>query len=371
MARFGRGAQPSAGRWPATDEPHPDPDSAGQNAEPAADPAVDTAALGVARGAVRELAAAGDGQDSPRLKFLSRLTVNAADPDTGFKAVAAAARMQCLTPRLRPEADRKAAGEIARFLVWHATINGTVDAMRAFRRASVEEYLSRLEGQRRYNGERQLKYTLYRAGRALYPREYPAAKAAGGSRGKARSAYTRDEIEQLELLVPMLSERLGRRAQALIDLTYRAGARAADFRSLRGTAITTLSHQGHAIAVVNLPNRAGGVRKVPVVDRRASGRLLELAAGVGDRLVLTPHTDTPGRNTVNRVSEDLVRHGHPRIDPVALRNAWIIGLASAIPAALLMQLADLTQLQAVIDHRKRLPHYEIRSAITIMREAQQ
>jgi hypothetical protein len=113
----------------------------------------------------------------------------------------------------------------------------------------------------------------------------------------------------------------------LLDLSYGAGARPSDFRTLRGSAITSVDVGGRAISVVALPNLGGGVRQVPVVDSRIGARLLGLAATFGDRLVLAPHAVTAERNIVNRVSEQLRSHGHGSLDAVALRNRWLLDLA--------------------------------------------
>lgn len=157
--------------------------------------------------------------------------------------------------------------------------------------------------------------------------------------------------------------------QILLDLSYGAGARPADFRTLRGTAITGVTVDGRAIAVVSLPNLGGGVRQVPVVDPSISGRLLGLAANIGDRLVLAPHATVAERNIVNRVSEQLRSHGHAGLDPIALRNRWILDLAERVPAVLLQQLADVCELRILVDQRSSVTQFKLRHAITILNEA--
>ena len=156
----------------------------------------------------------------------------------------------------------------------------------------------------------------------------------------------------------------------MLDLSYGAGARPADFRRLRGTAITSIAVDGRAISVVALPNLGGGVRQVPVVDPDVSARLLGLAARVGDKLVMAPHAAVAERNIVNRVSEHLRTLGHPGLDPVALRNRWVLDLAERIPAVLLQQLADVCELRILVDERARVQRYKLRHAITLLTETQ-
>ena len=175
-----------------------------------------------------------------------------------------------------------------------------------------------------------------------------------------------DEIRRLQAIIPGLPTALSLRAQALLDLTYGAGARPADFKTLRGTAITSIAVDGRAVSVVALPNLAGGVRKVPVVDPSISARLLGLSVRVSDGLVLAPNARVAERNIVNRVSEQLRVLGHPRLDAMAMRNRWVLDLADRIPAVLLQQLADLCELRILVDERALMPKYKLRHSITIL-----
>ncbi|WP_142926822.1 hypothetical protein [Mycobacterium marinum] len=119
-----------------------------------------------------------------------------------------------------------------------------------------------------------------------------------------------------------------------------------------------------------LPNVGGGVRQVPIVDPAISARLLELAATVGDGLLLAPTAAVAERNIANRVSEQLRSHGHPGVETVALRNRWILDLAQRVPAVLLQQLADVCDLRILGDERQLLPQYELRHAASILSEVQ-
>ncbi|WP_373155456.1 hypothetical protein [Mycobacterium marinum] len=176
------------------------------------------------------------------------------------------------------------------------------------------------------------------------------------------------DIRRLQTIIPRLPARLGQRTQALLDLSYGAGARPADFRSLRGTAIFSVVVDGRAVSVVTLPNVGGGVRPVPVLDRAIGARLLGLATTIGDGLVLAPHAAVAERNIANRVSEELRSRGHASVDAAALRNRWVLDPAERVPAVLLQQLADLCELRILGDERQRLPQYKLRHTISILSE---
>ena len=331
--------------------------------------AADAVAAVVADGAVKATPPPRESSESDRLAVLRRISVGAPNPGVAAAAVHAAAQLRCLKPGRGDQVDCKATGIIARFLIW-AAFSDVIDPARAFTRANVDEYLT---GKATVSDRsvRQLRYILYGIGRELHPQEFPSANTLPASRRKRLPAASRSEIGTLQAIIPGLPGNLAGRAQALLDLTYGAGARSGDFKSLRGTAITSVAVEGRAIAVVTLPNTGGGVRQVPVVDPKITGRLLGLAARVGTGLVLAPHVSTPDRNIVNRVNSDLRRLGHPRIDPIALRNRWVLNLAATVPAALLLQLADVGDLRVLVDQRHLLPTYKLRHAITLLKQAQQ
>ncbi len=170
-------------------------------------------------------------------------------------------------------------------------------------------------------------------------------------------------------MIPRLPEGLGAKARVLFDLSFGAGARSADFKTLRGTAITTTRSYGRAFSVVTLPNNAGGVRQVPVIDPEISARLIELSARVGPGLVLAPDAEFAERNIVNRVNEKMRDRGYPGLNIAALRNRWVLDLAEKVPAALLIQLADLVDVRVLADQRDQLRRYKPRHMITLMVEA--
>lgn len=298
-----------------------------------------------------------------------RTPASGVDPQLFRAVVEAAATLCCRLPDVGADQDRKRFGVIKRFLVW-AAFDEVIDPVRAFTREAVDEHL-RTYPTASHRSRTQYQVALYAAGRLLHPRQYPPSDGHSGGRVKARSAATPGQVQALQTSIRLLPDPLRWRAQTVFDLTYGAGARSPELRTLRGNAIAQMPIDGRVVSVVTLPNTGGGVREVPVLDRVISTRLLELAVYIGDRLVLAPQADVAERNIVNRISSDLRRHGHPGIDPVALRNRWVLNLATAVPAALLIQLVDTQDLRVIADHRKSLPHYKIRHIATILKEATQ
>jgi hypothetical protein len=302
-----------------------------------------------------------------RMAVLTAIKIRYPDPEVAREAVLQAAKVRCMSEFTCETTDKKACAELARHIAW-AAIDGVVDAKKALKRGPVDERLE-VTGAQSPRGHRQVRHDLYTAGRLFHPREYPPERVTPVPR-TMRKAASYDEIRSLYRFVWELPTPLGMRALALADLSYGVGARAADLKVLRGTAITTVRSHGRAICVVALPNTAGGVRQVPVLDTGINSRLIELAARVGDGLVLAPNAEFAERNIVNRISEKLTKKGYPPVRTAALRNRWILDMAERrIPTAMLLQLADVHDLRVLTDLRKELPHYKIRHAITIQQES--
>ncbi|KAA0024910.1 hypothetical protein [Antrihabitans cavernicola] len=309
-----------------------------------------------------------DSEDQ-RFERLRSMSVRTRDRVLAEAAVDAAARLRARMPISAANTDRNATALIARFLVAEGEAVGVVEERTAFRRANVDRYLTLRAQRGTERSTRECRNILYAAGRVLHPREYPAARVLPAPRFKRQPAATAHEIRDLYALIPGLPTSLGTRVQVLVDLCWGAGARPADFKSLRGTALTSTVMSGRAISVVALPNSAGGVRQVPVIDEAISARLIGLAARTGNGLVLAPSSEFAERNIVNRVSEHLRRRGYKGVDTAALRNRWILDLSERIPAALLMQLADVVDIRVLADQRDLLHRYKLRHAITVMMEA--
>ncbi|WP_079922383.1 hypothetical protein [Mycobacterium sp. AT1] len=240
------------------------PAAADHNAGDAA--AADVSAMAVfavARAAVKELPALPP-SESDRLERLMRQTVTADNPVVARAAIEAAAALRCQVPFTTAEQDRKRVGHVARFLVWSA-FGDVVDPVRAFTKANVDEHLAATATKSKRSFE-QRRYILYQTGRGLHPQQFPPAQPKNAPMRHRHPVASHSEIRRLQTIVPRLPARLGERTQLLLDLSYGAGVRPADFRTLRGTAITSVVVDGRAICVVAVPNLGGGVRQVPVLD---------------------------------------------------------------------------------------------------------
>ena len=338
----------------------------GDRKKPFAQMQPDEAAVAVALAAVKELPEP-DPSLQERMAELRRLTIRTANHDTGRAAIEAAARLRLMMGSTNLETDRKFTGIIARFLVWSA-VASVIDPIRSFTRANVNRYLD-APNFRSERGNQQRRYILYAAGRCLHPAQFPPPRTPVAERKSATSAADPKEVRYFRTIIPGLPSWLGLRVEVLLDLSYGAGARPADFRTLRGTAISSVVMHDKAFSVVTLPNLGGGVRQVPIVDPDISARLLALAARAGDGLVLAPNGNGQERNFVNRVNCHLKRHGYPTITAGALRNLWLQEWAERIPITLLFHLADVTGYQYPCDQLDRRPQYKTRHAITLMLEA--
>lgn len=323
------------------------------------------AATTVARDAVKPPAPI-DPTQSARYAGLSELGIQADDPVLARRAMQAAALLQCMKPGDGGPGDRSVTRQIGKFLLW-AAVNGVIDPQRAFSRARVDEYLLLKAATLTEGSIYTMRCGLYGIGRRLRPQQFPPGVRATPI-PERKLPTPKAEIEQLQAMIPGLPTSLGRRLQALLDLASGAGARSTELKTLRGTAIAAIDVCGQSIAIVTLPNFKGGVRQVPVLDSLASSRLLDLADRVGDGLVLAPHTSKPGHNLVNSINNELRRHRLPRVSATGLRHRWILDLASIAPAALLFQLADISDLRFVHQDRQLLPTYTPHHAVAVLQE---
>ena len=65
------------------------------------------------------------------------------------------------------------------------------------------------------------------------------------------------------------------------------------------------------------------------------------------------------RNAICHVSEELVEQGFPGFNAAALRNRWVVKLASdpGVPAAMLMKMAGIADLRVLHDLEADLPKF--------------
>lgn len=307
--------------------------------------------------------------DEQRYRALAGLTIRGVNPSYLVPALESAKRLWCRLGDFALSTDRVSAAHLARYLAFEAERVGTFDYRTALRRANVDRHLMDIATRKTNRSMRTIRWILYDAGRLVHPREYPEARTLPAPRTKRIDAASPQDIHHWYALAPTLPKWLRRRLTLLLDLCYGAGARPPDFKVLRGTSITSETVDGRPIAIVRLQNTAGGTRLVPVTDPDISSRLLALAKAKESDYLLPATTGEVERNATNRIGEQLRARGHRSISAAALRNRWILDLAARVPAALLLQLADVVDVQVLADQRTQLPTYGIHRAIALMTES--
>lgn len=290
------------------------------------------------------------------------------DPRFAEPAVISAARLWCRTPAGPASTDRTSIALVARYLALEAERIGGFNAPAALRRSNVDRYLHDRALRRTARSMHTVKGVLYTAARIVLPHEYPKPGSVNAPRIKRIPAASPKEIRNWYALAPTLPPSLALRLQILLDLCYGAGARAPDFKVLRGSSITAMQTEGYPIAVVRLPNQAGGTRSVPVADPAISARLLTLARESRSEYLMPATCGVVERNAVNRISEHLRHHGHRSVNAAALRNRWVLDLAARVPAVLMLQLADVVDVQVLADQRRLLPKFTLEQAATLVKD---
>jgi hypothetical protein len=307
------------------------------------------------------------GIDQERYEGLCTVVIRV-DQRYAEPAVIAAARLWSRTPAGPDSSDRKAVALIARYLGLEAERVGSFNAPAALRRVNVERYLVDREVRQTQRSARTLKTVLFSAARILLPHEYPKPQSVDAPRVKRITAASHAQIRDWYVLAPTLPPHLARRLFILLDLCYGAGARSPDFKVLRGSSITAVHSDEGVTAVVALPNRAGGFRRVPVADPGASRRLLAVAREQGPEYLLPAKKGVVERNAANRIAEVMRKHGHRSVNAAALRNRWIIDLAERVPACLLLALGDVVDVQVLADQRELLRTFTLEEAVTLLKE---
>ncbi|NMD56997.1 MULTISPECIES: hypothetical protein [Tsukamurella] len=267
-----------------------------------------------------------------------------------------------LPVRARPTVET-AAREVSRYLVDHVDDRGTLNLSVALRRSNVDQYLEDRRRRGRDKGMHQVKYQLYAVGRLVHPREFPPANQPISPRPRRHRPAGDHVIADHYGTAARLEGELQVRLYLLLDLCLGVGARPSDFKVLRGVDVTAGRRGGRDYAVVSLPNHSGGRRSVPIADRAASKRLLTRAEQVGDASLFRPGMAQAERNMTNRINEDLRANKLRPLDLYALRMRWLTDLAETVPAALWLQLADVSTLTALRDVTSDLPTYGMYSIL--------
>ncbi|MFT3716472.1 MAG: hypothetical protein QM774_11140 [Gordonia sp. (in: high G+C Gram-positive bacteria)] len=304
-----------------------------------------------------------------RYDRLAALTIRVPDAAVGRLAIRDAARLRCMLPELAHKTEVSRTRAVARFIALEAiTHGGQVAPRAAFKRQAVDRYIGQV-GLSSERGLRELRTVLYETGRLLHPREYPAARVLPAPRFKREPAATAEQVRYWQSLVGGVPTALGQQLQTLLDLCLGVGARPSDLRHLRGRDIQQIPVRGTGqVTAVTLPNLSGGSRVIPVFDPAIARRLRLRAAYVGPEHLLLTGGLVGERNLANRTSERLKRHGYETVSCSALRGRWILTLSDSVPAALLMQLADLVDIRVLADQRDRLRRYDLAEAAVLTSE---
>ena len=307
-----------------------------------------------------------------RVRRLTRRTVPDADRyarlrDVGIRrpvgplrsqAIERAALVQAHTRELDEVADAKACRVLARYLYDEGLVYGVVDEERALVREAVDRWLFRDDVFNR-RAQRTYRTILYAAGRALYPNQFPEPHRSRGPRRKAVAPASEPLADELYAIVPSLSGSLRQQLLVILDLTAGAGLSAGEIRRLRGTDITALELQERTVVVVAVRKKGVVSRVVPVVCPIRGHRLLTRAQEAGGGFVFPCVGQTMPRNAICHVADRLDEQGFPRFNAAALRNRWVVDLATdpAIPAAMLLKLAGIADLRILHDLDESLPDY--------------
>lgn len=309
------------------------------------------------------------GIDDDRYQALAKLAIRDVDPRYLQPALESAKRLWCRTNQCASSTDRISGAQVAKYLALEAERVGSFDYRSALHRANVDRYLMDIATRRTNRSMRTIRWTLYDVGRLVHPREYPEARTLPAPRAKRIAAASTDDIRNWYALAPTLPTWLRQRLTLLLDLCYGAGARPIDLKFLRGSSISKETAGGRTIAVVRLRNTAGGTRLVPVTDPDIVQRVLDLSRAKGSEYLLPATNGQVERNAANRIGEQLRRRGFRNVSAAALRNRWILDLAARVPAALMLQLADVIDVQVLADQRTQLPTYGIQHTIALMTES--
>jgi hypothetical protein len=327
---------------------------------------------------VRRLTKTTLGTDEQKARFerLCLLLIREQEGPLRAQAIVQGALVWAHTKPGSEAVDAKQARIVMRYLYAEAVIYQHVDEERALTREKIDRYLEErshisLPSQRLYRN------TLYTAGRTLYPREFPAPQAVLAPRSKRTPAASPRAALELYALAPILPAGLQWRVLLILDLASGAGLRASEIREIRGGDVFTCRlGPGREIVVIRVRDRGVVDRVVPVIDARKGQRILDLAGEVGPDRTLLPAASRDGtveKNAVNRVSERLKRLGYQGADFAALRNRWILDLAATpgIPAAALLRLAGVGDLQVLADQKELLPDYTPEQLAELLIRAEQ
>lgn len=297
--------------------------------------------------------------------LIATTTIKVAEGPLKEQALESAAILQARCPFVSETADRRGFRRLARYLYDDALDHGedgqeAVDEWRALSKQHVNQWLSRKAQTSTRRSVKTYEQDLARAGRLIYPQQYPPPRGHSASRQKGQRAVVPGTAEFLYSIAVSLSPKHARMLRWQLDLITGAGMRTGEIKDLRGSDVSVMCDGDDDLVVVRVPGRWGKVRWVPVVDPEKAARILARARQVGEGLFvpLTVNGEVD-RNALNRINRVLKKRGFASVDAVGLRNRWLVDLACrpGIPAAALMSVAGVGDLRILADQADSLPKY--------------
>ncbi|WP_341258413.1 hypothetical protein [Gordonia malaquae] len=278
-----------------------------------------------------------DGLDSDRLESMRNAGLQLRQPAVGELVREAAARAQASTPFTTERTDIDGFRAVVRLLVAYFYQTGHVDARRALKRSNIDKYLV----ERTLKTRRTVRWQLYCAGRVLYPGEFPPRAVVEAPRQTATPASTEREIAALYTIASTLGPKWSRAMTCLVDFIGGVGARPAELKHLRRTDVSVEVINGVTCTVVTLQTASSEPRRVPVWDQQVAARIRRHAATARHDLIAAfGDAPTVERNAINRINERLSERGYSdRLNAKALRNFWLVQMASILPIIPFLQIA--------------------------------
>lgn len=279
------------------------------------------------------------GLDRARLESMREAGIRLRQPAVGEMVREAAARAQALTPFTSEQSDVECFRGIVRLFVAYFYQTGFVDARRALRRTNVDRYLV----ENSLHTRRTARWQLYKAGRAMYPNEFPPANVVEAPRLTATPPSTDADVAALYSIARTLNPHWRQVLVCVLDFIGGVGARPSELKHLRRDDVTVEMLDGRAWTVVTLHTPSRSPRRVPVWDQHLAGRIQDHAAHARHGHVMAfGSSPTVQRNAVNRINERLAERGYAeRIDSKALRNRWLGEIVGILPMGQFLQVAGL------------------------------
>lgn len=297
--------------------------------------------------------------------LIATTTIKVADGPLKTQALESAAILQARCPFVSEEADRRGFRRLARYLYDDALDHGehgqeAVDEWRALSKQRVNQWLSRRAQTSSRRSVKTYEQDLARAGRLIYPQQYPGPREHSAPRQKGQRAVATGTAEFLYSIAVSLSPTHARMLRWQLDLITGAGMRTGEIKDLRGHDVSVMRDGDEERVVVRVTGRWGKVRWVPVIDEDKADRILTRARQVGEGwFVPVTSTGEVDRNALNRINRVLKKRGFGVVDAAGLRNRWLVDLACrpGIPAAALMSVAGVGDLRILADQADLLPCY--------------